>query len=235
MSDQFPFMIHAQAILQGVSGLSKDRYINTFHFLVAGGGTPVAQDYTDVAARVSLFYTTVQSLGFSVGSFISPSVLRTANSCSVRMYDMGSTHPRIPTVVPFTLPAAGVNTALPNEVAVCLSYYAILNRVGQRGRVYVGPLSTQALATEVNVPDVLPGLQTTLLDAADGLHTQLTTQPRWVIYSPAKVARLNKAGQTLPAETASALVPTNAWVDDEWDIQRRRGLKARGRLQRLLT
>lgn len=228
MGDIYPHVIRVQAVLPGISGLLEDRFINTFYFQTTDAEDPAEATYSAAHQKVVDFYNG-SSGGFqSIASFMSPAILKTAGSCSTRQYDMGAPEPRVPRLTTWTLAAGAVNP-LPNEVCVVLSHYAINNVAGQRGRFYIGPLGTNALTTESSRPDVIDQLRSALLQAAIRL-TADDDLVEWVFISPSKPERPTKAGGTLPAEAHQIYRPTNAWVDDEWDTQRRRGIEARSRV-----
>jgi hypothetical protein len=95
----------------------------------------------------------------------------------------------------------------PRELAVCLSFYASRNLPRQRGRLYVPQVlinvtpvderpNASARSRVAALPPILSGLGGVDID--------------WVVYS-----RMDRTRRTV----------TNWYVDDEWDVQRRRGLK----------
>jgi hypothetical protein len=114
----------------------------------------------------------------------------------------------------------GTDDALPNEVALCLSFrcdpYGGHRRQSFYNRVYLGPLITTAntsiTATGPGRPsgdfrdDVLAAYQK-LQDKLDVFGPDVA---RHVVYSP--------------THDSSGIV-TSAWVDDAWDTQRRRGVE----------
>lgn len=95
------------------------------------------------------------------------------------------------------------------DQALCLSFYAGENTGRKRGRLYLPVYGRPAAETA----GVRPGA--TIIAAAKALGVALGgiggLDVDWVVHSK--------------ADDASYTV-TNIWVDDEWDTQRRRGLKA---------
>lgn len=126
----------------------------------------------------------------------------------VKSYDVEGTPPVYPdgdaTANAGLVPA----TALPREVALCLSFYGDRNIPRRRGRLYIPAFVVASsvnslrplLATRQRVADLVP-----VLAGAGGSDVD------WIVWS--KTERV-------------AHKVTNWWVDDEWDIQRRRGLRS---------
>jgi hypothetical protein len=128
----------------------------------------------------------------------------------IKVYDAQQAPPSYPLATAEqtgTPPATGV----PREITLCLSYYSTYNRPSYRGRLYLpyvligGSAGTRPTVTQQN--------------AALGFRTVLTTNlpasHNWVVYSK----KLNKSFGV-----------SDCWVDDEWDIQRSRGLKGTSRV-----
>lgn len=96
------------------------------------------------------------------------------------------------------------------EVALCLSYYSTWNRPRYRGRLYIpgeligGTLGLRPTSTQI----------TTALNFKNVLTTGLPPNCNWTVYS-----------KTMNAVNGVS----NCWVDDEWDIQRSRGLRGTSR------
>jgi hypothetical protein len=200
--------ITAQAVFSGPSLLPEDKFVNTFHF-------SNADDYAVHAVAVDLaieaFYTTI-------GSELAKALLR---AYEVKTYNLADEMPRVPLVFPGTLPANGLTDVLPSEVAVCLSYTAgppvTKNR---RGRIFIGPLGANAsVATAGQFPIVAPTLITKLKSAATTLAADNAAS--WAIMSRV----LNK----VPRDEPVFYDIGGGWVDDAFDTQRRRGIKAQGR------
>jgi hypothetical protein len=97
----------------------------------------------------------------------------------------------------------------PREVALCLSYYATLNQPRRRGRMYLGPWPASQMAER---PGTTPtGACGTI---AQGLAALGGPTTQWVQYSPT---------------TGEFHNVTNFFIDNEWDTQRSRGLRATSR------
>ncbi len=104
--------------------------------------------------------------------------------------------------------------AAPTEIALCLSYSADDNAAGtkrRRGRIYL-PWGTPGIAR----PSTLQ--MNVLLDFGEGLaQVGLANNDTWKMYSPTN-------DELLTIESIS--------VDNEWDTQRRRGMRATLRTRR---
>lgn len=208
-------LIRAQVVFRGASGLSKDQFVNNFTFLrnLEDGG----QD-DEVAQNLLDFYgTATTTTGQKVLTFLSPAI--SAGPHRIKLYDLNQAPPRVPVFEQeFTWGTAPTGTALPSEVAVCLSARA--ERVSgtidarRRGRVYIGPLNTTAMNAggTGGHPRVEANMRTTLLEAAARLAADMNTDGwLWGVHSS-----LGAAGNFVPFRTW--------WVDDAFDTQRRRGM-----------
>ena len=99
-----------------------------------------------------------------------------------------------------------VATGAPRELALCLSYYSTWNRPRYRGRLY---LPKQWVGGSVDLRPT--GAQiTAALNFRSALTTGLPPAHNWIVFS-----ERNQTGYGV----------TNAWVDDEWDVIRSRGLR----------
>lgn len=197
----------AMVVFESGSNLPEDRIVNTWHFSPASGGL-------DISNALIAFYNSGTP---NIASFLSGYAVRTANKSQIRVYDLSDPMPREPEVFTWTLGASGGGTPLPREVCACLSYFSDRNIKRQRGRIYLGPLTTTAV--ENGPSDQV--LTTAFRGAVGGRATTLATfgpSAQWVVYSPTEAA-------TSGAEYAGMPV-TEGWVDDSIDIQRRRGAKA---------
>lgn len=98
------------------------------------------------------------------------------------------------------------------EVAICLSYYAERNLPRQRGRIFL-PLCGTSYSDSAPRPPEAQMQQA--LDLAGGFADLGGVDVDWQVYSPT-----DGQGRNV----------TNAWVDDEWDTIRSRGLRGSMRL-----
>jgi hypothetical protein len=215
----------AQLTLPNDNGLPRDAVVNTWHFL----GTDAVSDAvnaTDMLAQLDAFYTGwVPSWGSSAVDW--------ANSL-VKFYVFEDSPPRIPFyeagISPGTPPSA--NYDYPPDVAICLSMQAErisgANMRRRRGRVYLGPVSNGTGDSE--------RVQTSM---ADGIAAQADSAffgsglCQLAVYSPYTHHDVPVGGniKDYPDEDPSMLLLSfhevvRVWVDNEYDTQRRRGLKA---------
>jgi hypothetical protein len=193
-----------QVVLQGPTMLPEDRFINTLHFSKSAPGTwdgfadEIAPDI--IAAWVTL----------GTGFLFYPNT-SVARAFQLKMYNPDDPEPRQPKVYTGTLPGNNA-TPLPNEVAAVLSFYSTINLPRRRGRVFLGPLTTNALAADGLIP---AEVRTKMLQLATDLGNAGGVDVDWQTFS--RVADLRQR-------------VTNAWVDNAWDTQRRRGLAATTRV-----
>lgn len=139
--------------------------------------------------------------------------LGSTNEISVKIYAADDPKPR-PVKGQATINTGQATSyAGPREVALCLSFYAGRNLPSKRGRIYVPmPVGAQGphgvRPTQAQMDSVL-GLATAF-SALGGPNID------WVQHSE-KLQNHDKV--------------THAWVDDEWDTVRSRGLRATTRRQ----
>jgi hypothetical protein len=107
-------------------------------------------------------------------------------------------------------------TSSPRELAVCLSFYSERNVPRQRGRLYM-PLFLQGVGNPQLRPTLPIAKMTQFVDLFTGLGG---VDVDWCIYSRVQ----DKAWPV-----------TNWWYDNEWDVQRSRGLAGTSRIQGTTT
>lgn len=127
-------------------------------------------------------------------------------SLTVKLYRIGGAKPNRPQAIKSDNVAIFPEVSMPRELAVCLSFYGGQNRADQRGRLYVPAWVCTTAAPQVRphsaYTDVVKALPP-LLAALGGVNVD------WGVWSP----------------TRNAFTRAEKWyVDDEWDVQRRRGL-----------
>lgn len=209
----------AQVELAASSGAPEDTVVNTWHFRSDEIGTP-AQDHGAINAALVAFYSAIDQYMSKFNSGV----------MTVRTYDLKDPQPRVPTGTSQQSLTFDVAGGVPCEVAVCLSYHAALvsgtNPARRRGRVYIGPLSSNGIAeagshTDMEISGPLLGALTTAGSALLGGHAAGAGEVTWVTYSPTDAA-------TTGVEAAANEV-VGGWVDWALDTQRRRGRAPRGR------
>lgn len=222
--------LRAQFCFQGAGGQAKDQWCNTFNFttinelLLEGDG-----EIIDGAIRT--FFSALNVSGDSCMS----SVVENAPA-TTKIYNYADPKPRPIAFESFQTPSYSQGSGhpnFPNEVAVCLSYKAApvagAIRARNRGRIYIGPLcSTAADVGAGNNPVVSGGFVTSLLAAAVAMRATLfAANIVWCIYSPTSHNQANPA-----ALVDDFMFPIDSFsVDNEFDTQRRRGVKATTRQQ----
>lgn len=216
-----------QAVLQRTTGLPEDVVTNTFHFR-RNTGTFTSTAATAIAAVIAFYNDLVTSESKRVAEYINGTISRTAGAMVVKAYDGALAEGlREPVEQTWTLAAAGAGSPLPAEVSACLSFEdrnsTTVIGARRRGRIYVGPLTSEALAVSpVGDARLQAQLQAVLRKAADqelgpaALDDSLT----WCVFSP----------------TDNALrAITHVWTDNAFDIQRRRGVAASSRAETILA
>jgi hypothetical protein len=205
-------VIRAMMVQPMKTSIPKDSITNSWHVKVRAGTAftqSIAQSFIDGVKPV------YESVANYRSADMQPSAAHWV------FYDLSQPKPRAPLfdlTAGFTL-TQQTNT-LPHEVSLCVSFQAPrfsgLPQARRRGRLYIGPWSVASNDGLLGRPAA--GLRTGLTTA---LQTFLTlsknagTLWEWLVYSP--------TGDAAGAATPFAAVD-NGWVDDEWDIQRRRGL-----------
>lgn len=126
----------------------------------------------------------------------------------VRLYDMADAEPREIKGQAIINPGGAPASLAPREVALCLSFYSERNLPRSRGRIYLGVATASRPLGDVRPPATT---RTAALALADGFASLGGADVDWCVYS---------------SSDAAAKPVTNAWVDDEWDTMRSRGLRS---------
>lgn len=217
-----------QVVLQGKSLLPRDRFINVWHFANPVHPSAVTDaDWATLRDELRDFYMTpTAAAGGGIAGFLGGHLTISLTDHHLRIYDLAQAKPRTPRILPLNLSLPTAATKLPAELAVCCSFFAGSNTPGRRGRVYLGPFNNTALNTG-GEHDAL--VAESLRTGAWQAFVRLVNAPGLltpVLYKPAKPQRVTKGGTTLAAEPASYELITGGFVDNAFDIQRRRGLRA---------
>jgi hypothetical protein len=125
---------------------------------------------------------------------------------TLKIYDALKAKPNYP-IITLTNPGTAPATGIPRELCICLSYYTTRNVPRQRGRLYL-PASWYTGT---------PGLRPT--------STNITAAMGFVPGVLTKQLPPNSSWQQWSVTDRVGGAVTDYWVDDEWDIQRKRGLK----------
>lgn len=184
------------------TGNELDKSVNTLHCIADNE----AELESGFVVAMTTFYGAVDG---HFSSFVDPAASR------YTAYDLADPEPRAPVLdETFNLGTTGTNTA-PAELAWVVSFEAPQQsgqaQARRRGRFYLGPLSASVMDATTGrfaaaMHDTLGVAVQNLLDAS-----QAATTWAWAVYSRAN---------------GSAIEVTHAWVDNAYDVQRRRGLSA---------
>lgn len=212
--------------LTHLSGIPHDNVVNHFNFRTATAGAPVTAELDAILAALTTFYNTgAGSPSHAICNMLSTALSRSSGQVVVRHYNItghldGSAHGAPVRTDTFTLGSAiGTGSNFPSEMAVCLTFHtAYLTdpefgpggsrpRARDRGRVYLGPLrDTIKLVASDGEPRLDPDWAQAVGAAGARLVADADTQ--WVVWS-----RANVITNTV----------TVGWVDNAFDVQRRRG------------
>lgn len=194
----------AQMTLSMTSNVTADEVVNTLYF---SGSTP--------STDAGVIETLMEGLYDDLNSVYSVDVRQ--NNHVLKIFNLDDTKPRVPILETlYSFPAAPSTSSLPHEVALCLSFQAArqsgIPQARRRGRIYVGPLRTAAVAAGGEVQASVVTQLATIGD--DFLTATAASAVVWGVYST--------VDQDLYAVA-------NGWVDNAFDTQRRRGTTATAR------
>jgi hypothetical protein len=169
---------------------------NGWVFAMTTPGPTTEAALTEALAAVKAFYNAIAShIGKQVFEF------------RFKAYDMGEAPPRTP-LEGSELDTVSSAASLPSEVACCLSYFnGPVARPRKRGRVFIGPLRTTVLDQTLTYPTVGSSTRSAITGAAVSELTGLSLIT-WGLLS-------QRDGVIWAVE--------HGFVDDAFDIQRRRG------------
>lgn len=194
----------AQVTIFPESNIAADAMVNTFSFS--------AVDDTDLPDIATALETRYQAL---TGVF-NEQVRETGHL--IKMYDRADPVPRAPRFEDtFNLSSNPVGSPAPPELALCVSFQASpfsgIPQARRRGRVYLGFFDVAVIGTTGRPSSTL---NTAAVAFGQGLLDASQAAPdwEWVVWS---------------TTNGAPYIITNGWVDDEFDIQRRRGRLPTGR------
>lgn len=153
-----------------------------------------------------------ESLAMNVlAAFVAAFPSHTSTHVIAKVYDLEGSKP----VLPMAEVEQGIGlltgSNIPREVSMCLSFKGGPGAPRNRGRLYIPAWWADAGMASRPSDAVL----TKVLSLAQHLYDVGGANVDWIVWS--RVAR-------------AATSVTSAWVDDEWDTQRRRGFKPTKRL-----
>lgn len=201
------------------SGLPKDRVAMTTHWATT---QVVGIDYDNLRDMLIDFWED-PGAGAGLYTYLSPVL---TGAWTLDIYHLTDPSPRVP-VKQYTgsLLISPSGEAMPSEVALCTTWLAApvsgVPAARLRGRNFIGPLDTSALAAAGGVPD--PNFLADVVRASDALASAADASVTWdfVIYSTVI------AGTSGSGDRANKVV--SGFVDNAFDTQRRRGEEATGR------
>lgn len=228
-------MYRTQIEFQPVSGLPEDVTVNTWHFEDAGDTDTETAGHAINGVMAAAYFTDTGALGNNLGEFISSSISRT-NKPKLKTYavdkatGLAISEPIEDLPAAFSAPiGAG---PLPREIALCLSFHGDLTGLAEevadtadaglerdrpasrkRGRVYIGPLSQAALTAGT---DSRPGA---------GIMAVSLRVGAYLLSGPAPLVTNELVPVVYSRKLRTTADITGFWVDNEWDTQRRRGLR----------
>lgn len=190
-------LIRAQVWMVGDSTLPRDRAINVLHFNRRDAAGALAPvDWTALATDLGAIFQTNWTGATP------------AREIGVRLYNLDDPEPRAPHAENIRNALAAPASSIPRELAVCLSFYSERNIPRNRGRIYL-PFFARGLTSVGLRPG--PSERSQGIAIANGLSGLGGVDVDWCVLS-----RVDNVMRKV----------SNAWVDDEWDIIRKRGLRA---------
>lgn len=196
------------------TGLPRDTVQNGFAFQTAGVDPPA--EAAAILIALEDFYNGSPPGLPSISDYIAPTVNRPG--VTVEIFEIGAGNVLTPIdEFDFTLGASSSGEALPLEVAVCCSFGVVtgvdqLKDPTQRGRVYLGPLGTNALDHSGGLPVVRDLFVGAISESGGRLRDAAVG---WSVWS---------------RKNAALTVVTGGFVNNEFDTQRRRQVDATARL-----
>jgi hypothetical protein len=144
-----------------------------------------------------------------------------ARKVTVEAYDMADAKPRPQKATAIYTPTPIGNWDPSNtegfpQIAACLSYYVDRNIRGQRGRLYIGPFTAPTGNIYTPPAQLVPAsLRTNIVTLGHALFDVGGENVAHVLWSE--------------KHSASVGSISDYWVDDSWDVQRRRKVKSTSR------
>lgn len=213
------------------SGLAEDAIVYTTAWMHTDDSRNVGQVALAAITNMSAF---LEQQGSDLSSSYDPA------HPHFQAYNMLDPEPRLPVLD--TMPVLTISTAGPNdlpaELAIVVSYQAHpvsgLNQRRRRGRFYWGPLSFN-ISGSPDIPLIPNAIVTSLATAAwNNFVVDLANPDASLAVFSGYTAKDIAVGDTPTGDDDDQpeLVPgafarvDMLWVDNAWDTQRRRGLKA---------
>jgi hypothetical protein len=214
--------------LPAASGVERDTVETTWAFILPTAPYS-STEAGNCANAVQAFFNGVHAPStFPLSDYIARSISRVGFACTQEVYDLtddgvpGFGAPKDTYTYGLAAPAI-VAASAPSELAIAVSFHS--NTAGvpehgvggtrpkarRRGRVYIGPFGVDVLTDSGvgNTPEPSSLIIEILKNAATAFMTQLVADGiNWAVWS-----RVDKLLRSV----------TGGWVDNAWDVQRRRG------------
>lgn len=192
------------------SALPEDDIMNTFHFK-GEAGPSTATDTAAIATAVGAFYNAID------GSIFPNEVAATAD---FKTYDLSNAVPRVPVFEGTHSLTPSGTTGIPTEAAICLSFEGSpvsgVNQARRRGRLFLGPLSTECVQIVGGKTVVEADRRGTIATAASALRAAaIAADLEWGVYSPSEAA--------FDGDISAFTAVASGWVDNAFDTIRKRG------------
>lgn len=219
-------VIRINAEIPRDTNLPEDVAVNVWHFSTSSNIEPARSTEVQLALdELELFYG-------AVDQFLS---LTTASPGTFTAYDLSEAKPRVPFISrDFTLVPGG--GAFPGEVALTLSFQGVEvsgePQARRRGRIYLGPLSSDTWVLSGGTSRPTFALQDGLRDAGQALLTasEAAATWSWIVFSPTSAGPVDPVTGLYANLADGVVVVDNGWVDDAFDTIRKRGPAASSRL-----
>jgi hypothetical protein len=169
--------------------------------------TPCFRHQLDLTEFSVDYQTLCDDLSAALNTWASP-VIGNSFQSTVKLYKIGGAKPNRPQATKVINVGNASEAGTVREVACCLSFYGGPNAPKNRGRLYIPVFLCSASATLTVRPSVT--VRQKVADLVPLFAGLGGTNVDWGIWSPT-YSSFTKAD--------------HYWVDDEWDIQRKRGLK----------
>lgn len=193
-----------QISMAGDTTFPRDRVVNTLYF----NHTALEPDDEDLDQMCSDLTAVYDNWWTGAG----------VREIICRAYELGGPPPHNPVGEHIRNAGVSPGSVIPREVALCLSFRADQNVPRRRGRIFLPVFTCGAVGSIRDQLTVRPGA--TLRDRVMLLASEFSgiggADVDWSVYSG-----LDQAARKVE----------HAWVDDEWDTQRRRGLRSTARTE----
>lgn len=204
-------VVRAQVVFPKLSGIAADASVNTLYFNTSA--TPDTTELDAIQDLLESFYGEDTSTGGTQIANYMSNLINDAN-IRVRYYNMASPEPRVPLREDLLAINVGTDDPLPEEIALCLSFHAPFTsgepKARRRGRIFLGPLAKNIVGSTANAnrpyADAIPVFTTAMERLRD--DSAAAAVP-WCVWSQTDGAGFNVSA---------------GWVDNAFDVQRRRGV-----------